>query len=151
MPKAPDPLADYIVDQLRDWAPIVVRRLFGGWGIYRGPVMFGLIARDAIYFRVDSQNKPDYEATATQSFVHTARKRAGATASGTKPFTYTMPSGKTIEMAYYEVPADILEDVEALGQWAARAEAAAIRAKSIKTKTKTTKPAKRPATKRGRK
>ncbi len=151
MRKAPDPLADYIADQLRDWGPVAVRRLFGGWGIYRGPVMFGLIARDAIYFRVDGENKPDYEAAATQPFVHTARKRAGMAASDAKPFTYTMPNGKTIEMAYYEVPASVLEDVEALGQWAAKAEAAAIRAKSNKPKAKTKKPAARPAPKRGRK
>lgn len=149
MPKAPDPLADYIVDQLRDWAPVAVRRLFGGWGIYRGPVMFGLIARDAIYFRVDETNRPDYEAAATRPFLHTARKRAGAAASGAKPFVYTMPNGKTIEMAYYEVPADILEDVEALGQWAAKAEAAAMRAKAGKAKAKSKKPAPRPANKRG--
>jgi DNA transformation protein and related proteins len=149
MPKAPHPLADYIVDQLRDWAPVAVRRLFGGWGIYRGPVMFGLIARDAIYFRVDEANRPDYRAAATKPFLHTARKRAGATESGAKPFTYTMPSGKTIEMAYYEVPADILENVEELSQWAAKAETAAIRAKSTKIKAKAKKPVTRPAQKRG--
>jgi len=144
-------LAEYIVDQLRDWAPVAVRRLFGGWGIYRGPVMFGLLARDAIYFRVDDTNRPDYEAAATKPFPHTPRKRAGAAASGAKPFTYTMPNGKTIEMAYYEVPADILEDVEALGQWAAKAETAAMRTKVGKTKAKSKakKPAPKPAKKRG--
>lgn len=149
MAKAPHPLADYIVDQLRDWAPVAVRRLFGGWGIYRGPVMFGLIARDAIYFRVDAANKPDYEAAATTPFVHTARKRAGAKASQARPFTYTMPSGKTIEMAYYEVPADILENVEELRQWAAKAETGAMRAKSTKVKARTKKPATRAAQKWG--
>lgn len=144
-------MAEYIVDQLRDWAPVAVRRLFGGWGIYRGPVMFGLLVRDAIYFRVDDTNRPDYEAAATKPFLHTARKRAGAAASGAKPFTYTMPNGKTIEMAYYEVPADILEDVEALGQWAAKAETAAMRTKVGKTKAKSKakKPAPKPAKKRG--
>ncbi len=45
-----------------------------------------------------------------------------------------MPNGKTVEMAYYEVPADILEDGEALGQWASKAEAAALRVKAGKVK-----------------
>jgi DNA transformation protein and related proteins len=147
MPKAPNPLADFIVDQLRDWAPVTARRLFGGWGVYRGPVMFGLISRDTVYFRVDDRNRPDYQAAATKPFLHTARKRAGATA-GPKPFTFEMPNGKTIEMAYYEVPADILEDVEALPEWAAKAEAAAIRAKVGKAKVGKT-AAKKPAAKRG--
>jgi DNA transformation protein and related proteins len=134
MVKAADPLGEYLVDQLRDWAPITVRRLFGGWGIYRGSLMFGLIARDAVYFRVDEHNRPDYEEAAAKPFLHTATRRAGATASAAKPFTYRMPNGKTVEMAYYEVPADILEDGEALGQWAAKAEAAAMRAKAGKAK-----------------
>lgn len=134
MVKAAEPLGEYLVDQLRDWAPVTVRRLFGGWGIYRGPIMFGLIARDAVYFRVDEDNRPDYEEAAAKPFLHTARRRAGATASAAKPFTYTMPNGKTVEMAYYEVPADVLEDGEALGQWASKAEAAALRAKAGKVK-----------------
>jgi DNA transformation protein and related proteins len=123
MPKAPDPLAEYIIDQLRDWAPVTARRLFGGWGVYRGPLMFGLIARDTLYFRVDAANRPDYEAAAT----------------GPRPFTYTMSNGKTAAMAYYEVPPDVLEDVEALPQWAAKAEAAALRAKAGKTRKPTRK------------
>jgi|SRR5665213_2750816 len=113
---ATDPLAEFIRDQLRDWAPVTARRLFGGWGIYNGPVMFGLIARDTIYFRVDDRNRRDYEI-----------------AGGAKPFTYEMPSGKIIEMAYCEVPADTLDDPEALGQWAAAAHVAALRAKAAKT------------------
>jgi DNA transformation protein and related proteins len=136
MAKPPDPLADYICDQLRDWAPVAARRLFGSWGIYRGPVMFGLIARDAIYFRVDERNRPDYAAAATRPFLHTARRRAAGLATessaGAKPFTYTMPNGKTIEMAYYEVPADVLEDLEELPRWAEKAFAAAREAKAAK-------------------
>jgi DNA transformation protein and related proteins len=134
MVKAADPLGEYLVDQLRDWAPVAVRRLFGGWGIYRGSLMFGLIARDAVYFRVDEHNRPDYEEAAAQPFLHSARRRAGAAASAAKPFTYRMPNGKTVEMAYYEVPADILEDPEVLVQWAAKSEAAALRAKAGKIK-----------------
>jgi DNA transformation protein len=116
MAKPPDPLAEFICDQLRDWAPVTARRLFGGWGIYNGAVMFGLVARDTIYFRVDERNKPDYLEIAGQA----------------RPFTYQMPNGKPMEMAYYEVPAEILDDTEALPVWAAKAQAAAMRAKAAK-------------------
>jgi DNA transformation protein len=119
MAKAPDPLAEFVCDQLRDWAPVTARRLFGGWGIYNGPLMFGLIARDTIYFRVDGTNRPDYEI-----------------GGGAKPFVYEMPNGKAMEMAYFEVPAEILDDPEMLGQWAAKAQAAALRAKAAKAKPK---------------
>lgn len=144
MAKPPAPLAEFICDQLRDWAPVTARRLFGGWGVYNGGVMFGLVARDAIYFRVDEANRPDYLAAAARPFLHTARRRrAGAEiTAAARPFTYQMPDGKLIEMAYYEVPPEILDDTEALPQWAAKAQAAALRAKSAKP------PAKRPAKRR---
>lgn len=116
MAKPPDPLAEFVCDQLRDWAPVTARRLFGGWGIYNGAAMFGLVARDAIYFRVDEANKPDYLEIAGRP----------------RPFTYRMPNGKPMEMAYYEVPAEILDDTEALPVWAAKAQAAAMRAKAAK-------------------
>jgi len=134
MARAADPVGEYLVDQLRDWAPVTVRRLFGGWGIFRGGLMFGLIARDAVYFRVDAENRPDYEEAAARPFLHAARRRAGAAVSPAQPFTYRMPNGKTVAMAYYEVPADILDDSEALGQWAAKAEAAALRARAGKAR-----------------
>lgn len=127
-----DPLAEFVRDQLRDWAPVTARPLFGGWGVYDGAVMFGLIARDAIYFRVDGTNRPQYEI-----------------AGGAKPFIYEMPNGKIIEMAYCEVPAEILDDTEELARWAAQAKAAAFRAKSGKPKAKPKTMAKMPVKRRG--
>ena len=126
MAKPLDPLAEFVCDQLRDWAPVTARPLFGGWGIYDGPVIFGLIARDAIYFRVDERNRPDYEI-----------------AGGARPFTYEMSSGKTAEMAYCEVPAEILDDPEQFAGWAARARDAAIRAKAARPKAGATRPTSR--------
>jgi DNA transformation protein and related proteins len=128
MAKAPDPVAEFICDQLRDWVPVAARRLFGGWGIYNGPIMFGLISRDTIYFRTDDGNRQDFAA------------------AGMKPFRYTMPNGKAMEMAFSEVPADILEDTKTLAQWAAKAHAAALKvARGKAAKTKPAKPPARPA------
>ena len=153
MPKPPDPLAEFVVDQLRDWAPVTARRLFGGWGIYNGSTMFGLIARDAIYFRVDEANRPDYEAATAKAFIHAARKRAGAQSSGPQPFRYRMPNGKIVEMAYYEVPAEIIDDPEALGDWATKAHRAALRAARTKAakRIRPANPAPRTPAKAGRK
>ncbi|MGH6982230.1 MAG: TfoX/Sxy family protein, partial [Stellaceae bacterium] len=116
-------MAEFICDQLATWARVTARPLFGGWGIYDGAVMFGLISRDAIYFRVDETNRPNYEI-----------------AGGAKPFTYEMPNGKTMETSYCEVPAEILDDTEELARWAAQARTAAIRAKNIKAKKTPTAP-----------
>ncbi|MGH7076236.1 MAG: TfoX/Sxy family protein [Stellaceae bacterium] len=122
MPKPPDPIAEFVCDQLSGWAPVAARRLFGGWGIYDGAVMFGLIARDTIYFRVDDLNRPDYLAAAMPPFVHTARRRAQGT------------GGKFVAMPYYEVPPAALDDPAELAPWAGKAHAAALRAATAKTR-----------------
>jgi DNA transformation protein len=114
MPKAPSPVAEYIVDQLRDWAPVSARRFFSGWGICRGPVILGIIIRDTIYFRTDETNRADYEAR------------------GMAPFGYNRPDGKITVMAYHTVPPEILDDADDLGHWAEKAYMAALKVARVK-------------------
>ncbi|MEK6288339.1 MAG: TfoX/Sxy family protein [Acidobacteriota bacterium] len=108
---------DYVVDQLGCVGEIVSKRMFGGVGLYRDGLFFGLIAGDALYFKVDDDNRRDYEA------------------AGAKPF---QPYGEeSYSMGYYEVPVDVLEDVDQLRVWALGAVGAAERkASSRKTKKK---------------
>ncbi len=89
---------DYILDQLSKWGVVSVKRMFGGAGLYRNEKMFGIVADDVIYFKVDDSNRDKYE---MEGF------------SPLKPF----PNRPTI-MSYYEVPGDILEDPEELIEWA---------------------------------
>ena len=77
-----------------------MRRIFGGSGIYRDSVMFGLIASDILYLRTGDGN------------------RAGFEQSGMSAFTYRHKNNKDlVTMAYSEVPADILYDPDALAEW----------------------------------
>jgi len=81
--------------------------MFGGVGIYSAQRFFALIADDTLYFKVDDSNRPDFERL------------------GMRPF---QPYGEGGEvMQYYEVPAELLEDPEALRPWAAQAIAVAER------------------------
>jgi len=83
--------------------------MFGGVGIYASDRFFALIADDTLYMKVDESNRPDFEAR------------------GMGPFR---PYGEHGEvMQYYEVPADLLDDPEALRPWAEKAIAAAGRKK----------------------
>lgn len=107
----------YVRDQLRRWAPVEIRRMFGGHGVFRGNTMFALIHADVLYLRTDDGNRDDFAA-------------AGMTA-----FTYER-GAKTVSLGYHEVPADVLEDGENLAQWAARAFAAAERQAQKKNRTK---------------
>ncbi len=98
----------FIVDQLSRVVPRVrARRMFGGVGIYSGDSFFALIAADTLYFKVDDSNRADYEDRQMSPF---------------------QPYGLGGEvMQYYQVPDDLLEDVEALRPWAEKAVAAATR------------------------
>lgn len=91
----------YVIEQLAGWGEVTARRMFGGAGLYRDGVMFGLIADDVAYLKVDDSNRAD--------FVN----------AGSKPFK---PYAKRpTVMSYYEIPPDVLEHPRKLGVWAQRA------------------------------
>jgi DNA transformation protein len=96
----------YVLEQLRRVRPdIRDRSMFGGVGIYAGDVFFALIAEDTLYFKVDDSNRAAFEER------------------GLGPFRPYGESGEV--MQYYEMPADLLEDPEALRPWAEQAIAVA--------------------------
>ncbi len=108
----------YVLDQLSAWGNVSARRMFGGAGLYRGGTMFGLVADDVAYLKVDDSNRDDFV-------------RAGCS-----PFT-PFPD-KPMTMPYYEIPAEVLEQPEELVRWAKRS--LAIR----KGRGQTVRPAHRP-------
>lgn len=89
----------FVLEQLTRVLPEVrARNMFGGVGIYAGPVFFALIGNDVLYFKVDDTT------------------RAGFEQHGMRPFR---PFGEEGEvMQYYEVPPEVLEDADALRAWA---------------------------------
>ena len=97
-----DEFIDYVIDQLAAWADVSVRKMFGGAGLYCDGVMFGLIADDITYLKVDDSNRQDFE-------------RAGSC-----PFNPYPDIDKSKVMSYYEIPVDILEDRDQLAVWAER-------------------------------
>src|SRR5947208_3042298 len=98
----------FVLEQLARAATNVRdRAMFGGVGIYSENLFFALIDEDTVYFKVDDTNRPDFEAR------------------GMGPFRPFGPDGEV--MQYYEVPEDVLEDIEALRHWADKAIAVAAR------------------------
>ena len=98
---------DYVVDQLGCIGEVTAKRMFGGVGLYHEGLFFGLIASDMLYFKVDDENRRDFET------------------AGAKPF---QPYGEeSYSMGYYEVPVDVLENMDQLKVWAGGAVAAAER------------------------
>ena len=105
-----DGFRDFALEQLqRAASDIRSRGMFGGVGIYAGDVFFGLIDDDVLYLKVDDSNRARFEARGLGSF---------------------RPSGQGGEMMqYYEVPPEVLEDVEALSEWVGASVDVARRAK----------------------
>ncbi len=107
---------DYILDQLAPLSGVTAKRMFGGFGLFRQGLMFGIIIDDVLYYKTASGNRADYEA------------------AGSVPFTYETKK-KTVTLSYWTVPALALDDEDSLVEWTKAACAAAIEAKP-KTKPK---------------
>lgn len=96
----------FVEEQLADLGPVAIRSMFGGGGVFHQGIMFGLIARETLYFKVDDSNRSDFEA------------------EGMGPFTYEA-RGKTATMSYWEIPERLYDDRDALTDWARKAFAVA--------------------------
>lgn len=109
-----DEFCTHVSDLLAGVGPVRIRKMFGGYGVYTGEVMFGLVADDTLYFKVDDQNRPRYEA------------------AGLPPFTYERKGAPAVVMSYCQAPPEALDDAATLCEWAAEAIEAARRAKADK-------------------
>ena len=89
---------DFIVDALSQLGIIKIRKMFGGYGIYKDNIFFAMIINDTLYFKADDNNRAMYESL------------------GSKPFSYTGKNDKLIVMNYWQVPGDILENQIQLAQ-----------------------------------
>lgn len=92
-----DGFKDFILDQLADLRGVRVRAMFGGYGLYRHTDFFGIVHKGRLYFKISERTLARYKAY------------------GMKPFR---PNPKQTLKSFYEVPVEIIEDVEALTQWA---------------------------------
>jgi len=105
---------EYALELLAPLKNVRARKMFGGYGIYRESVMFGLVADEVLYLKVDQETIPEYEAL------------------GLGPFLFEK-NGKMVAMSYYQAPEDAMDSSSDLCEWAEKAYRAALR-----TKKKTT-------------
>ena len=90
----------FVEDQLAGMERVEIRPMFGGYGVYHSGVFFGIIFRGQLFFKTN-------EAT-----------RAAYVTRGMKPFR---PSATQTLKSYYEVPAEVLDEADALVAWAQEA------------------------------
>lgn len=111
--------AAHVVDMLQNIGPVYSRRMFGGFGVFLDGLMFGLIADNELYLKVDDVNRPEFEAL------------------GLQPFTY-YKQGKPMNLGYYQAPEEAMDSMEVMTGWGARSFECALRAAAGKNKKKTT-------------
>lgn len=101
---------DYLLELMAAVGAISARRMFGGYGLYRDGVFFGLVADDTLYLKADDLTRGRFEA------------------QGLTPFAFDAPSrGRTISSSYYRCPDEALESAALMQEWVALACAAALR------------------------
>jgi DNA transformation protein len=119
---------DHVVETLRTFGPVEVRRMFGGQGIYHQGHFFALIDEGTLYLKTDAESRGEFDAR------------------GLAPFTFEK-KGERIETHYRAVPEEALEDAAEMARWARLGYAAALRAASAKARKSPPRP-KRPAARR---
>lgn len=108
---------EYLRELLEPLDGLTVKRMFGGYGLFRHGLMFALVSNDSLYFKVDEQNKAEF------------------TARDLEPFTY-MKDDKPMPMSYYRAPEETLDNSDDMCAWAESAYQAAVRAQKAKKPAK---------------
>jgi DNA transformation protein and related proteins len=108
---------DYAVELFAPWAHVTAKRMFGGAGLMRDGRMFGLIADDQIYLKVNPETRSAFEAEGSHAFVFVSK------------------AGEGIAMSYWSLPPAALDDTETLKTWAGQAWAAASAPKPQKARS----------------
>jgi DNA transformation protein and related proteins len=109
---------DYLIDLFSEFGPIVLRRMFSGYGIVAHGVNFAMALRAGIIFRVDDLTVARYEAEGAKSFQYDTRDKT------------------IIVKSYRHLPERLYDDPEELAVWAREAVEAAKRAAAKKSSVK---------------
>ena len=105
----------YLLDLLENLGEVEAKSMFGGYGLYLDGLMFGIVADDEFYIKVDDQTRPEFESL------------------GLEPFVY-VKKGKEFSMSYYHPPVEVLEVARELCDWATKGVGAANRSNRKKKK-----------------
>jgi DNA transformation protein and related proteins len=96
---------------------VSLRRMFGGIGVFKDGVVFGLVDDDVLYLKTDNATRPRFEAEGSEPWVYQGRHRAN------------------VSTAYWRIPERLFDDTDEFATWARNASEAAVRAKDAKAKT----------------
>ena len=106
-PTTQQQLVDELDAKLAPLGHFRARAMFSGYGLYLDGVIFGLIAWDKLWLRVDDRSRPAFQK------------------AGMEPFTYSRRS-KAVTLTYFRCPDPVLADAAKLRKWAKEARRASV-------------------------
>ena len=106
---ASDSFAEFLREQLAPLGRVTMRRMFGKTGAFCDGLMFGMVANDTLYLRVDDDNRAVFQE-----------------AESAPPLNYEK-GGRTIDLSFWRTPERLLDEPDELVMWAQAALAAARR------------------------
>jgi DNA transformation protein len=106
---ASDSYAAFLRELLAPLGCVTMRRMFGKTGVFCDGVMIGMVTDDALYFRVDEQN------------------RAALAEAETEPPLNYEKKGDTIDLAFWRAPERLFDEPDEFLTWAREALGAARR------------------------
>lgn len=119
MPVSPE-YKEFLEELFEPFGPIKTKSMFGVDGVFAplpdGDLMFGLIASETLYLKVDDTNRADFE-----------EEDKG-------PFVFESKNGKQDVASYYELPEALYDEPDAFTDWARKAIDVALRTRKPKKK-----------------
>lgn len=106
---ASDSFAEFLREQLAPLGRVTMRRMFGKTGVFCDGVMFGMVADNVLYLRVDDHNRTAFKEA--ESFP---------------PLSYEK-KGEPINLSFWRAPERLFDESDELVAWARVALAAAHR------------------------
>jgi DNA transformation protein and related proteins len=99
-----------IEEMFEGLGPVMIKRMFGGKGVYHRGLIIAIELRDGMLLKADDLSAPEFEA------------------AGARRWVYEGKAGKAVQMPYWSIPEDAYDDPEIMGHWVRLAFQAALRA-----------------------
>ncbi len=98
MSGANDP--DFLVELFSGFAPVTVRRMFSGSGVFADGLMIALVVDGIVYLKADDSFIPLFER------------------EGQAPFSYKTRDGRRTLNSYWRMPERLYDEPDELAEWA---------------------------------
>jgi|SRR5688572_10954365 DNA transformation protein len=99
---------EFIKDQMAEFGPVAVRRMFGGAGVSYAGITFAIIVDETLYLKEGPANAADFDAEALERFSYSAK------------------GGKRVVMSYRRAPPRLMDDMDEMALWCRKAYDAAL-------------------------